>query len=64
MLALLVLRILLLLPIVIKIAFSNINVLAAKIHGLKLKMNPPDRVINLTGWQSMTGKFLYRALPT
>ena len=39
MLALLVLGILLFLPIEIKLAFSNINTLAAKIHGLKLKMN-------------------------
>ena len=40
MLALLVLGILLFLPIVIKLAFNNINMLAAKIHGLKLKMDP------------------------
>ena len=39
MLALLVLGILLFLPIEIKLAFSNINTLAAKTHGLKLKMN-------------------------
>ena len=40
MLALLVLGILLFLPIVIKLAFNNINMLVAKVHGLKLKMNP------------------------
>ena len=59
MLALLVLGILLFLPIVIKLAFNNINMLVAKIHDLKLKMDPPPpvTVINLTGWQSETGKF-------
>ena len=40
MLALLVLEIVLFLPILIKLAFNNINMLAAKIHGLKLKMDP------------------------
>ena len=39
-LVLFVLRILLFLTILIKLAFNNINVLAAKIHGLKLKMDP------------------------
>ena len=45
MLALLVLGILLFLPIVIKLAFNNINMLAAKIHGLKLKMNPQTELL-------------------
>ena len=63
MLALLVLGILLFLPIVIKLAFNNINMLAAKIHGLKLKMDP-HLVINLTGCQPFLGKILHRALPT
>ena len=40
MLALLVLGILLSLPTVIKLAFNNINMLVATIHGLKLKMDP------------------------
>lgn len=40
MLALLVLRIVLFLPIMIRLAFNNSNMLAAKIHGLKLKMDP------------------------
>jgi hypothetical protein len=43
MLALLVLGILLFLPIVIKLAFNNINMLVAKIHDLKLKMDPPPQ---------------------
>lgn len=57
MLALLVLGIFLFLPIVIKLAFNNINMLVAKIHGSKLKMDP-QRVINLTGWQPKSGNFL------
>jgi hypothetical protein len=40
MLALLILGILLFLSISIKLAFNNISMLVAKIHGLKLKMNP------------------------
>ena len=39
MLTLLILEILLFLPILIKVAFNNINMLV-KILGLKLKMNP------------------------
>ena len=45
MLVFLVLGILLFLPIVIKLAFNNINMLAAKIHGLKLKMNPQTELL-------------------
>ena len=56
MLALLVLGILLFLTIVIKLAFNNSNMLVAKIHGLKLKMDP-QTVINLRGWQSEMCKF-------
>ena len=37
--ALLVLGILLFLPTVLRLAFNNINMLVAKVHGLKLKMN-------------------------
>jgi hypothetical protein len=55
-LALLVLLILLFLPTVIKFVFNNIDMLAAKVHGLKLKMNPA-RVINFTDWQSTISKF-------
>ena len=55
MLALLVLGILLFLPIVLKLAFNNINMLVAKIHGLKLKMNPQTEL--LTYWQPVVGKF-------
>lgn len=40
MLTLLVLAMLLFLPVVIKLTFNNINMLAAKIHGLKLKTDP------------------------
>ena len=40
MLALLVLGILLFLPILLKLVFNNINLLAAKVNGLKLRMNP------------------------
>ena len=40
MLALLVLGIFLFLPIVTKLAFNDINMLVAKIQGLKLKMDP------------------------
>ena len=64
MLALLVLGILLFLPIVIKLAFNNINMLAVKIHGSKLKNEPSGRVINLTGWWPKAGNFLYSALRT
>jgi hypothetical protein len=39
-LALVVLGILLFLPIVLKLAFNNINMLAPQVHGLKLRMNP------------------------
>ena len=39
-LALLVWGIFLFLPILIKLAFNNVNTLVAKIHGLKLKMDP------------------------
>ena len=42
-LALVVLGILLFLPIVLKLAFNNINMLVAKIHGLKLKMDPQTK---------------------
>ena len=63
MLALLVLGILLFLPIVIKLAFNNINMLAAKIHGSKLKMDP-QRVINITAWRPKKANFLHSALPT
>ena len=45
MLALLVLRIYLFLPIVIKPVFNNINMLAAKTHGLKLKINPQTELL-------------------
>ena len=38
-LALLVLEILLFLPIVIKFAFNNFSMLAAKIHGLRLEID-------------------------
>jgi hypothetical protein len=55
MVALLVLRILLFLYIMLKLAFNNINMLVAKIHGLKLKMNPQTELF--TGRQPMTGKF-------
>ena len=40
MLALFVIGILLFLAIVLKLAFDNISMLAAKVHGLKLKMDP------------------------
>ena len=40
MLALLVLGILLFLPIVLKLVFNNINLLAAKVYGLKRRTNP------------------------
>ena len=63
MIVLLVLGILLFLTIVIKLAFNNFNMLVAKIHGLKLKMDP-HLVINLTGCQPFLGKILHRALPT
>ena len=43
MLALLVLGILLFLPILIKLAFNDINRLVPKIHGLKLKMDPQTK---------------------
>ena len=57
MLALLVLGILLFLLVVIKLAFNNINMLAAENTWLETKNGFPDRVVNLTGWQSETGKF-------
>jgi hypothetical protein len=63
MLVFLVLGILLFLPIVIKLAFNNINMLAAKIHGSKLKMDP-QRVINITAWRPKKANFLHSALPT
>ena len=53
MLALLVLGILLFLPIVLKLVFNNINMLAARVHGLKLKMDPQTEL--LTGWQAREG---------
>ena len=53
MLALLVLGILLFLPIVLKLVFNNINTLAARVHGLKLKMDPQTEL--LTGWQAREG---------
>jgi hypothetical protein len=40
MLAFLVLGILLFLPIMLKLAFNSINMLATQVHGLKLRMNP------------------------
>lgn len=45
MLAFLVWGILLFLPIVIKIAFNNINMLATNIHGLKLKNGPHTELL-------------------
>ena len=48
-LLLLVLGILLFLSSLIKLAFNNINMLAAKEHGLKLKMNPKTELLILTG---------------
>jgi hypothetical protein len=45
MLALLVLGILLFLPIMLKLAFNNINMLATKVHDLKLKMNPHTELL-------------------
>jgi hypothetical protein len=53
MLALLALGILLFLPIVLKLVFNNINMLAARVHGLKLKMDPQTEL--LTGWQAREG---------
>jgi hypothetical protein len=45
MLALLVLGILLFLPIILKLAFNNINMLVAKVHGLKLRMSPQTELL-------------------
>ena len=45
MLALLVLGILLFLPIMLKLAFNNINMLVAKVHGLKLRMSPQTELL-------------------
>ena len=45
MLALLVLGILLFLPIVLKLAFNNINMLVVQVHGLKLRMNPQTELL-------------------
>jgi hypothetical protein len=45
MIALFVLGIFLFLPTVIKLAFNSINMLVAKIHGLKLKMNPQTELL-------------------
>jgi hypothetical protein len=45
MLALLVLGILLFLPTMLKLAFNNINMLAAKVHGLKLKTNSQTELL-------------------
>jgi hypothetical protein len=45
MLALLVLGIVLFLTIVIKLAFNNFNMLVAKIHGLKLTMDPHTELL-------------------
>ena len=45
MLALLVLGILLFLPIVLKLAFYNINMLVVQVHGLKLRMNPQTELL-------------------
>ena len=45
MLALLVLGILLFLPIMLKLAFNNINMLAIKVHDLKLKMDPQTELL-------------------
>lgn len=45
MFAILVLGIHLLIPIVINLAFSNINMLVAKIHGLKLNKDPQTELL-------------------
>nr|BAE23360.1 unnamed protein product [Mus musculus] len=45
MLALLVLGIFLFLPIVLKLAFYNINMLVVQVHGLKLRMNPQTELL-------------------
>jgi len=45
MLALLVLGILLFLPIMIKFAFNSIDMSAAKVHGLNLKMDPQTEAL-------------------
>jgi hypothetical protein len=45
MLPLLVLGIPLFLDILLKFAFNNINMLIAKVHDLKLKMNPQTELL-------------------
>ena len=45
MLAVFVLGRILFLPIMLKLAFNNINILVAKVHDLKLKMNPQTELL-------------------
>jgi hypothetical protein len=44
-LIILVLGMILFLPLVLKLAFNNINMLVAQPHGLKLRMNPQTEVL-------------------
>ena len=48
----------------IKLAFNNINILVAKIHGLELKMDPHVQLLIEQVGKPRTGKILHGALPT